>query len=71
LLKKMDTYLILEEWASYSALTGRWVEVIMGSGKKTLAGIVIGTNPYGAMLLRMPSGDVETIMCGDVHVIGA
>lgn len=68
-LKEMQIEAIIEEWSSFSALTGRWVEVIKKDGMEPLSGIMIGTDNYGAMLLRTPEGIIETVVCGDVQVL--
>lgn len=59
---------VRDEWQRRCNANGREVSVSDG-GAETLRGMFEGIDGDGAMLVRLPSGMVERILCGDVRVI--
>lgn len=59
---------VREEWQLRCNANGREVSVSDG-GAETLRGMFEGLDGDGAMLVRLPGGMLERILCGDVRVI--
>ena len=59
---------VREEWQQRCNANGHEVSVSDG-GAETVRGVFDGIDGDGAMLVRLPNGRVERILCGDVRVI--
>lgn len=57
---------ILEEWRSLDCTRGAWVRVDGAQG--VFEGRALGINSNGALIVRLPSGDVKKILAGDVSI---
>jgi BirA family biotin operon repressor/biotin-[acetyl-CoA-carboxylase] ligase len=55
-----------EAWTASSLTLGQRVELITARGRRQ--GQAMGLDHSGALLLRLPSGEIETITAGDMHV---
>ena len=55
------------EWLERSAIRGRSVRVSQGSREFT--GVVQGVDSFGALLVRLTDGTLETVLSGDVVLI--
>lgn len=55
------------EWLERSAIRGRSVRVSCGA--REFSGEVQGVDAFGALLVRLPGGAVETVLSGDVTLI--
>lgn len=66
LVKEGQFETVLAEWSKLSIVFGQWVEVNIG--KRTIEGVVIGTDRKGSLLLKMENGFIETVISGDVQL---
>ena len=55
------------EWLERSAIKGRRVKVNLG--EREFVGVVQGVDSFGALLVELPQGKVETVLSGDVALI--
>ncbi len=56
-----------EEWASYCNAAGRELQVNFGSS--SLRGMFAGLDYDGALLIKLPDGNIERILSGDLTVL--
>lgn len=66
LVKTHDDAKLLEAWSQFSILTGCWVQASFGL--KKIEGVVLGIDQNGALLLKLESGLVESILSGDIKI---
>lgn len=55
------------EWLERSAIRGRSVRV--SQGNREFSGVVQGVDSFGALLVQLADGTVETVLSGDVSLI--
>ncbi len=55
-----------DAWTASSLTLGQRVELVTARGRRQ--GQAMGLDDSGALLLRVPSGEIETITAGDMHV---
>lgn len=55
------------EWLERSAIRDRGVRV--SCGEREFTGVVQGVDPFGALLVLLPDGTLETVLSGDVALI--
>jgi BirA family transcriptional regulator, biotin operon repressor / biotin---[acetyl-CoA-carboxylase] ligase len=55
------------EWLERSAVRGRSVRVSCGA--REFSGVVQGVDSFGALLVQIPGGPLETVLSGDVTLI--
>jgi BirA family transcriptional regulator, biotin operon repressor / biotin---[acetyl-CoA-carboxylase] ligase len=55
---------VRQAWQELFAMRGRTVRVESGQGSRT--GVVAGIDEDGALLLQLPSGELERVLAGDV-----
>ena len=55
------------EWLERSAIRGRQVRV--NCGAREFSGAVEGVDSFGALLVRLPDGALETVLSGDVTLV--
>ena len=55
------------EWLERSAIKGRSVKV--DQGNRHFTGVVQGVDSFGALLVQLSDGTVETVLSGDVSLI--
>ena len=55
------------EWLERSAIGGKGVRVDCGG--RQFAGVVQGVDPFGALLVLLPDGTLETVLSGDVTLV--
>ncbi len=59
---------VREQWIARSAFLGKKVKVSFQGNE--LAGVAVGVDDYGALLLERDDGGIEKILAGDVSIIG-
>jgi len=67
ILKDGGKDMLLEEWKGLSSTLGKKVSVIIGN--RTLFGAAESIDREGRLILRLASGEVETIHSGDLTVL--
>jgi BirA family biotin operon repressor/biotin-[acetyl-CoA-carboxylase] ligase len=60
-------FVILKEWREFSSMAGRQVSVQMHD--KIISGIAEDIDDKGRLIVRLPSGDRETVSAGDVTIL--
>lgn len=66
LLENPELGLVLDKWRSYDRLSGQEVQVITPSG--AFYGRALGVTADGALIVRKPDGQEQTVLAGDVSL---
>jgi len=65
---QLGTPLLTEAWSAHLAMKGQEVQVV--GITDTIRGRLEGVTGEGALLIRLASGEIKTILTGDVHLRG-
>lgn len=65
---QLGTSTLTEAWSAHLAMKGQGVQVV--GVTETIRGTLEGVTGEGALLIRLATGEIKTILAGDVHLRG-